>query len=169
MYSSWHTESVSYVLPGVFWSYRPLPSQTLLILSVKYIWMLRLYALSILFFYLCSLLATISPKQSGLQLQPECWWYPNLHFQPVLFPYFSSAFSTAGWISDGISNQHVHRWIILFWLNPGSSITIFYIRDCFRPPALMPVVIHLVTKSCQFHIHNVCNPFSLFGPHYRTN
>lgn len=40
---------------------------------------------------------------------------------PLILVYCTS---TAGWISAGISNQHVCGWVIFFWLELDSSITI---------------------------------------------
>lgn len=74
----------------------------------------------------------------------------------------------AGYL-DGISNQHIPT---AESSSPDSSqvlLSLSLFQLLFRPPALRPVLIHIVTKSCQFNLHNGCNPFPPFGSYYSIN
>lgn len=105
-----------------------IPRHLLLVLAVECTWMLGLHPSSHSFLW--SWFFSWQPYPTIQQPSALIWALMVLHFQPSFisnqdFPsYFSSAFSTAGWIPAGISNQRVYSWVIFFWLKLGSSITI---------------------------------------------
>ena len=97
----------------------------------------------------------------NLNVDDTVTYISNQYFSPILVLRF---LLLAGYL-DGISNQHVPT-AESFFPDSGQfllSPSVFQLLS--QAPALLPVLIHVVTKSCQFNLRNGCGPFPLFGPY----
>lgn len=154
---------------SVFLSYGPFPSHSFVWCCQWNIFECGDYALSILSF---SLISILSRQEYFTNIRASAVIWMLVIFQPTLltntFPIFCFFIFNCRldicWNLNPAFPQLSH-----FLLTQTGFYHHLYFSYSLRTPALMTVLKHLVIKSCPFNLHNVFNPFPLFGPSCRTN